>query len=76
MADNSSIQNSQSLHKQVDGPPCLIVLGMAGAGKTSFVQVKLFTHIKAFSFFFIFLKRNVLAIQNNSSGKQFFEQLV
>ena len=23
----------------IEGPPCLIVLGMAGAGKTSFVQV-------------------------------------
>jgi hypothetical protein len=32
--------NDNASSSTADGPPCLIVLGMAGAGKTSFIQVR------------------------------------
>jgi ABC-type arginine transport system ATPase subunit len=44
-AQSSSSSNGGEASNNANGPPCLIVLGMAGAGKTSFVQVMNFINI-------------------------------
>lgn len=45
-ADNSSTpsQSSSTEQNTESKPVCLIVLGMAGSGKTTFVQVRLISH--------------------------------
>lgn len=44
--DNSSTPSQSSSNEQntESKPVCLIVLGMAGSGKTTFVQVRLISH--------------------------------